>query len=132
MSERIPERLPPEWLPDPVAPPGDEEDAPVWEWRLRRLVAAAEPRLARLRARETPWWSGLAAWWRPVTAAAVAAAAALILGLRLAPERLEAPPRGTLALSAVVSEGEPAALWIAVGSEADPVLALLALEGEAR
>ncbi len=131
MTDPIPDPLPREWLPD-AAGPARPEDPQVWEERLQRLVAAAEPRLARLRAREAPWWASLAGWWRPAGGLALAAAAALALVLLRGPApgpRAGAPV--SLALGAIASEGDPAVFWTtATGREANPVLALVVLGEE--
>lgn len=125
--------LPPEWLPGPV--PSDE-DAAYWHQRLERLMDEAEPVLERFR-RPTrtavPWWHALGLWWRPAVAgtAGLAAAAVLVAALAGEPtpeERQPAPDPGAAVLSVVVSGGDPVALWSAAGVNADPTLALLALE----
>lgn len=126
--------LPPEWLPDPV--PSDEEVA-YWHERLERLMDAAEPVLERYR-RPTrtvvPWWSALQLRWRPAVAGTggLAAAAVLVAVLAFGPELERHPPTpadpAATVLSAVVSGGDAVALWSAVGANADPTLALLALE----
>lgn len=125
-NKKLPAPLPRHWLPDATHPPGSDDS--IWEDRLQRLMDAAEPGLSSLRTHGSPWWAVLGAWWRP-TAVLAAAAVALVVLLPTAPASLE-HPRGALALAAAVSEGEPAALWTALGSEADPVLALIVLEGE--
>lgn len=132
MSTRddIPDPLPREWLPDSTVPP--EEDVTYWEGRRQALMAEAEAVLAEYR-RPRPSWSSwleaLASRWRPAAAGALAVAASAVLALALGGGRTPpAPNPGSVVLSAVVSEGEPAALWTAEGVEADPTLALLALE----
>lgn len=132
-DDRMPDPLPESWLPEPAIDAEDEADR---EARVRRIMASAEPRLREL-ARRGPMadpstapagagWLDLGRWWRP--AAVLAAAAALVLLLtRPAPPEV-APPAGSAALGAVVTEGEPASLWEAAGSEAHPVLALIALD----
>lgn len=124
--------LPEGWLPGPSGPPAD---APEWEARVQRIVAAAGPRLERRRERAErgaagragrAWWAELGLLLRP--AAGLAAAAALLLVL-LGPSPSPAgDPSASSTLAAVASGGDPAALWRAAGAEADPVLALIALE----
>lgn len=139
MTHATPDPLPPEWLPDPVGPPsgGDSEG---WDRRLRELMSAAEPRLAELAGgsarAETPraaagTWTLLAARWRAVVGAAALAAAALTLVVRVlpAPSSSAAPATGTLSLTAMAGEGTAAALWQGLGSEADPTLAQIVLQG---
>lgn len=128
MTEHVPEPLPREWLPAPLGPAG--ADAAPWEARLQRLAAAAGPALARLRARPLPWWSVLAARWKPLAGAAAATAAGLTLVLYLTASPAPRPAAGAPTISAVVSGGEPAALWAALGAQADPALALIALNGD--
>jgi hypothetical protein len=133
MNEHTRDPLPREWLPDAVGPahPGDEA---LWEARLYRLAAAAEPALARLRTPAIPWWNVLAAWWRPLVSAAAlgTAAAALTLLLYVPPRGAATAPAGTATLSAMVGDGQPAALWAGLGAKADPALALIALQGGER
>ena len=133
MTERTPDPLPREWLPDPVGPahPADEAS---WEARLRRLTVAAAPALARLRTPPVPWWHVLAAGWKPLVSAAALgmAAAGLVLLLRTAPSGSVALPAGTATLSVVAGDGQPAAIWAAAGVKADPALALIALQGGER
>lgn len=125
--------LPPEWLPDPV--PSDEDTA-YWHQRLERMMDEAEPALERYRSpgrTAGPWWSALELRWRPAVAGAagLAAAAVLVAVLAVGPElrdRLPAPDPAAMVLSAVVSGGDPVAMWSAAGVNADPTLALLALE----
>lgn len=124
MNDRMEDPLLREWLPDPTSSPSGD-DLQFWEWRLQRLMAAAEPRLQQLR-QPRPWWSVLGALWRPAAVAAVTAAAALVF---LVPAGREPLPSGTLALNVVATEGSPAGLWAGLGGEAEPVLALIALEG---
>jgi len=127
MSEHIPEPLPPEVLPHPTAPATDDA---LWDHRLASLMRAAEPALAELR-RDTPrWWEILAAWWRPAAAVAGAAAALLVIVLGTVRPGDE-HDTGAVALAVAASDGAPAVLWAALGSEADPVLAAIALEGGA-
>jgi hypothetical protein len=132
VSRPTPDPLPRSWLPEPEAPaqPGGEA---LWEARLRRLTAAAQPALARLRARPVPvpWWSALAAWWRPLVASAALAAAAAGLVLGVQPVARPAPGAsvGIATLSALAGNGDPAALWAGLGAHVDPALALLASNG---
>lgn len=129
MRREIPDPLPADWLPKPAAPrvPDDPE---VLDIRIRRLMAAAEATLARFRAGEIPWWAVLARHTRPAAAAALAAAAGLLVALGLGGASQWAEPENDLVLVAAASEGNPAALWSAMGTEADPVLALIALATE--
>jgi hypothetical protein len=125
MSNHESEPLPRSLLPDATAPASDEA---LWEDRLQTLMRAAEPALAELR-RETPrWWELLAAWWRPAAGLVGAAVAALLIVVATAAPRGERAP-GAVALAAAATDGAPAALWTALGSQADPVLAAIALEG---
>lgn len=134
-DDRMPDPLPEGWLPQPTTGTGH---GPPWEERVRRIVAAAEPRLRELertgRAAPPPagptvsGWREVGRWWRPAAALAAAAVLALFLA-RPAPPEAEAS-RGSPALAAAASDGEPASLWDAAGSEAHPVLALIALEEE--
>lgn len=133
--ERV-DPLPEAWLPEPFGPP---DDAPEWEARVRRIVAAAEPRLERLRERAEPgagegtagrrgrsWWADLGLLLRPAAGLAAAAGLVLVL-LEPAPSPTE-DAAASSTLAAVATGGEAAALWRAAGAEADPVLALIALE----
>jgi hypothetical protein len=142
MKRTTPDPLPPEWLPDPVGPvSGGDSDA--WDRRLRELMNAAEPRLAEL-ARQgadrpaarvaTPWWTLLAARWRAVVGAAVLAAAALALVVRVlpAPSASAARSPGAFSLTAMAGQGSAAAVWQGLGSEADPTLAQIVLQGASR
>lgn len=129
MDREIPDPLPSEWLPKPSAPrvPDDPE---VLDIRIRRLMTAAEPTLARFRTGAIPWWAMLARHTRPAAAAALAAAAGLLIALGLGRANPSAEPETDLVLVVAASDGSPAALWSAMGAEADPVLALIALETE--
>jgi hypothetical protein len=132
MTEHTPDPLPRPWLPDPVGPAHPADEA-LWEARLHRLTAAAEPALARLRAPARPWWSVLAAWWRPLASAAALGAAGAGLALLLATPGGGTPPTtGAATLGAVVGDGQPAALWVGFGARADPARALIALQAGAR
>ena len=133
MTERMPDPLPREWLPDPVGPAHPIDEA-SWEARLQRLTMAAAPALARLRTPMVPWWDVLAAWWKPLVSAAALgmAAAGLALLLRAAPGGNGAMPAGTATLSAVVGDGQPAARWAAMGAKAAPARARLAERGGER
>jgi hypothetical protein len=138
MSKKIPDRLPADWLPEPVAPASG--DAAAWQHRLDRLMSVAEPTLAELaRTATSPgpacrpaapsWWQLLAARWRPALSAAALAAAALLLALRLLPVTPATSTPTAFALTAVAGAGEPAALWQAMGAEAEPTLARIVLQG---
>ncbi|MFQ6046830.1 MAG: hypothetical protein ACE5PT_10830 [Gemmatimonadales bacterium] len=130
MNDRIPDPLPREWLPEAVAPRGST-DRELWEVRLRRLMRSAEPRLERLGSLGAPWWTLLAAWWKPTLGMAGAAAVILALLVSTVTGGAPAAPEGSPTLAAVAGDGEPAALWIGLGGDADPVLAAIALEGNA-
>lgn len=142
MTQQTPDPLPPEWLPDPVGPAsgGDPED---WDRRLRTLMSAAEPRLAELarsrqRSREpriaAGWWTSLMGRWRALVGAAALAAAGLALVVRVlpGPSSSVAPAAGALSLTAMAGGGTAAALWQGLGSEADPTLAQIVLQGASR
>ncbi|MBI4421972.1 MAG: hypothetical protein HY560_14200 [Gemmatimonadetes bacterium] len=128
MKERsedgAPQALPRDWLPDPHP----SEDAPVWDTRARRIMAAAGPELRRLKGRrsaaEVSWWSMMALWWK--SAAAVAAVATALL-LVQRPAAFPEPPPGSIPLGLIAADGEPVTLWGALGIQADPVLALIAI-----
>lgn len=125
-----------EWLPRPRPP----ADAPEWETRTRRILAAAEPVLRELEAAGDgapvadddvlPWPMLLGSWWRPTAGLAAAAILALLfLGSPRTDSGAQASERIYLGL--VAADGAPDALWAALGIEADPVLAALVLdEGE--
>jgi hypothetical protein len=120
-----PRPLPRGWLPDPQPPEGTL----VWEARTRRIMAAAVLELQRFRSRrsaaEVTWWSVMAQWWKPAAAVAAASVALLLLIGRsaVAPE----PRPGSIALGLVASDGEPVTIWRALGIQADPVLAQIAI-----
>jgi hypothetical protein len=122
-----------------------EEDVAYWRLRLERLMEEADPVLERYRRpSEAPasaavsWWQALSLWWRPAVAGAMGLAASIVLVVGLGSGRAPAGPPGAepdpaaLVLSALASGGEPAALWQRAGIEADPLLALLALEPASR
>jgi hypothetical protein len=121
--------LPREWLPEAVAP----EDAAEWQVRLERIVAAAEPTLRGFgpptSVTEMPWSTALGGWWKP--AAALAGAAAALLFMLDMPESHGRGSQNTLPLSVAAAEGEPFALWDGFGIDADPALALIALQEQA-
>ncbi|MGH7477662.1 MAG: hypothetical protein ACRELD_15455 [Longimicrobiales bacterium] len=95
-------------------------------------MAAADPELRRLRNRpaalDASWPSVMGLWWKPVAALAAAATALLLLVGR--PASLPAPAQDSLALSLIAAEGDPVTLWGAFGIQADPVLALIAFQGQ--
>lgn len=93
-------------------------------------MAAAAPRLAELQQVRTPWWEILGAWWKPIAGATVFATAGLVLLLAISDSAPGTRPSATLALSAVVGQGDPAVIWAGLGEDVDPVLALIVLEGE--
>lgn len=125
-ADRASRPLPREWLPDPHPPEG----APVWDARTRRIMAAAGPEIQRLGSRRSAagatGWSGIGLWWKP--AAALAAAATTLLLLTGRPAEVSEPPPGSIPLSLVASEGDPVALWEALGIRAHPVLARIAIQ----
>lgn len=128
-NDDMPRPLPRDWLPE-AAP---SESDPRWEFRAQRIVAAAEPSLRGLgewRYVVDAWSTRLGAWWKPAAVLATAAAALFVVldpsGIR------EASDHGSLPLSVVAAEGEPFALWEAAGIDADPVLALIAMQASAR
>ncbi|HUF51003.1 MAG TPA: hypothetical protein VMN60_09235 [Longimicrobiales bacterium] len=122
-SENTIPPLPRDLLPDATAP----ANAPGWQDRLERIVALNEPQLQRLRAQnEMHWSTQLGHWWK-AAAAIVLAATALLLAL----ERPAARGQTELPLSVMAADGEPFAIWTGVGLEADPVLALIALQERA-
>lgn len=116
------------WLPDPVPP---EED-PEWGRRVARILVAAEPRFARMaggtpQATET-WLSEMGGWWRPVAAFAAAAVAFLLFVTEAPRPGTDAIEPDAMVLTILASNGDPAAIWAALGVPADPVLALLTFE----
>lgn len=121
--------LPRDWLPDPVGP-ARARDSAVWATRLERLLAAAEPGLARLRRRRAAWWVGVAEWWRPIAATAGLAAATLVVFLYLGTGVPSIPTRESPALAAIAGEGDMTAVLARLGVGTDPVVALAALEGD--
>lgn len=128
-SEGMPRPLPRDWLPEATPP----DDHPYWEARADRIIAAAEPSLRRRGERsvgDATWSTRLGSWWKPAAVIATAAAALFIL---LDPiGRLEESSEGSLPLNVMAAEGEPFALWNAAGIDADPVLALIAMQEPAR
>ena len=129
MSRKTPEPLPSDWLPEPRTRV-ELDDPEILESRIRRLVAAAEPTLASYRTGELAWWQALIQYWQPATAAALAGAIAAVLLLGPEGQSPGAPPTNDLVLTAAATDGDPAALWMAIGEQADPVLALIALAEE--
>jgi hypothetical protein len=120
-----PRPLPRDWLPAPQPPEG----APVWEARTRRIMGAAGPELRRLArgrsAAEVTWWSVMAVWWKPAAAlGAVSTALLLLIGRPAVPPE---PPPGSILVELVASGGDPVTLWRALGIQADPVLAQIAI-----
>lgn len=116
------------WLPDPIQP----EDHPEWDRRTARILAAAEPGLARSAGRPATateaWLYELGGWWRPVAALAAAAVAFLLLVTENPRPGPNATEPDAMALTILASDGDPTAIWAALGVPADPVLALLTLE----
>lgn len=128
-NDDTPRPLPSDWLPE-AAP---TESDPRWEFRAQRIVAAAEPSLRRLGDRPSvvdAWSTRLGAWWKP--AAALATAAAALFVVLDPPGTREEFDHGSLPLSVVAAEGEPFVLWEAAGIDADPVLALIAMQEPAQ
>lgn len=133
-NEQVPDPLPRDWL--PASPVPSEEDEAYWAARLQSLMAEAEPVLAEHRvprARRVSWLEALGVRWRPAVGGAFALAASLVLALVVGAGRTgHGEPRpaqpGSVVLAAIVSGGEPAALWQGAGVHADPTLALMALE----
>lgn len=124
-----PEPLPREWLPESPVPP--EEDEMYWESRFQRLIAEAEPALAEIRRPPRTgltWLEALVLHGRAALAGGLALATSAVLVLALGVGRRSAPDGRSLLLRAVASEGEPAALFGGPGVDADPTLALIALE----
>ena len=130
-----PDPLPGEWLPPAQA----DSASPVWESRIQRIVAAAEPGLREPAARrggtharrpvsvEADWADVLGNWWRQAVAATAVAAASVLLSMATASGGEAGGTDGVLRLLA--SGGDPGVLWESSGGQADPVLALLVLEG---
>ncbi|MEX2048541.1 MAG: hypothetical protein WEB90_03090 [Gemmatimonadota bacterium] len=94
-------------------------------------MAATDRKWARLELRgtggEPSWLSEVGSWWRPAAALAAAAVAVLLWSdphIRTEPAHTAAE----MALGLVASDGDPVALWAALGVSADPVLALLTFE----
>lgn len=114
--------LPREWLPDPLPPAGDAS----WAEGVARLMSRATPELAKRGAYgpAPPWWAGLELWLRPATGLAAASLAILLLA---PPPEADPPPARDLTLELLAAQGDPTALWSAVGVQADPVLATLTL-----
>jgi len=130
-GQPLAEPLPQEWLPE-ASPPSHD---PIWETRTRRIMARSAPELSRLANRkpaavpsptDQPWWAELERLWKPATALAVAASALLVLVDRPAP--LASASSDAIALGLMASDGDPVAIWEAFGTQAHPVLAILALE----
>lgn len=128
-ADRTPRPLPREWLPDRQPPEG----APAWHARVERIMAAAGPELRRLGSRrstaELTGRSRMGSWWKPAAALAAVSTALLLLVGR--PAASPEPPPGSIALALVASEGDPVTLWGAFGIQADPVLALIAVQEQA-
>lgn len=139
-DHRFEDPLPREWLPGPVPAEGAGE----WEALARRIGTAASPSLGRLSGGEvtaapTPddlrpgvagsddaWLAQLAAWWKPAAAFAAAAAIVLLITDRMLP--VDDASHGSLPLALMAAHGDPAVLLRGMGVDADPVLALIALQ----
>jgi len=117
-----------QWLPTGLPPAAH----PVWEARVSRTLVATESAMVRLEhgflTGEGSWWWEMGRWWQPAAVLAAAAIALLItVSDREVPGSGDDPAHG-VALTLIASEGDPVALWEALGIPADPVLALLTLE----
>lgn len=125
-NDHAPRPLPRDWLPDATPP----DAAAEWAVRVQRIMAAAEPALAKLGNRDDSsdagWPVELGSFWRP--AAAVATAATLLLVVADKPRAVRESGYDGLPLSLMAAEGQPVALWEGLGIDADPVLALIALQ----
>ena len=129
MNNDVPDPLPPEWLPAPTASP-TSDDAEVWEDRIGRLMAAAEPTLARYRVATLPRWGSARQRWNLVVGSALAAAASLAVSLGLGAPTPAAAPSNDLVLVAAVSESDPTLFRDAINAETDPVLGMITVVGE--
>ncbi len=120
--------LPKEWLPEPL-PPADDS---IWEVRTAAILSAATPELRRLGVRDEagaqPWVLELGRWWAPSGVLAAAAILVLYFSIESPVREAQTPSMGGTALQFIASDGDPVALWAALGVRADPVLALLTLE----
>lgn len=138
MTDRMPDPLPAEWLPEPAGP-AEGGEPELWDRRLRSLMSAAAPELERLAgsaqpgatgpARWTAWWTLLAVRWRPALSAAALAAAVLVALLRVLPvPTAAAGTADAFTLTAVAGDGTAAAVWQGLGAQADPTLAQIVLQ----
>lgn len=128
MNEKSHDPIPEELLPKSAV---DGGDSPLWESRVQNLMSAAGPMLAEYRTEPVQWWAALAERWRPRLAVALAAAAAFTIAVHLALPAPASRYESSLPLATVLGEGEnTATLWSIANSEADPVLALVILEGD--
>lgn len=118
--------LPRSWLPVPLPSAAD----PAWDDRVEGIMAAAAPELHSLaRKRSTGavrQWSGIEAW--SVPAVAIAAASVALMLIVKGPKNLRDAPPGSIPLGLIAAGGNPAILWSSLGIEADPVLALIAVQ----
>jgi hypothetical protein len=136
MSERFEDRaadpLPRDWLPSPQPP----EESPEWEAKVERIMAAVDSEAYELEERpgsvSSAGWRAFGRWWKPA-----AALAAAVVSLFIAMERPGASPDPTpsaLPLDLMVRAGDPVAAWEAsleaFGIQADPVLAIIAFQGQ--
>jgi len=130
LGNQAPGPVPREWLPEAMPPEGH----PVWELKVARIMATAGAELGRLAdgagASRASWLSEMGNWWRP---AAALAAAALALLATVDDPRSASPaiPPQAVSLGLIVADGNPTALWAALGVPADPVLAILVFEDHA-
>ena len=129
MNSDLPDPLPSEWLPDPVAPSGPD-DPDVWDGRIAELMAAAEPALERYQATHRLRWGATGRGWRWAAATTLAAAASLVIALGWGTVASPGVAQNSLVLVAVASESDPALFWAAINAETDPVLGLITLEGQ--
>lgn len=120
------EPLPSKWLPEGLPERGDV----VWDTRATRILGALDLEWSRadVHGPGLSWLSEMGRWLRPATVLAAAAAALLILAGDRTPGSEVRPRPDALAMSLVAADGDPVAIWAALGVSADPVLALLTLE----
>lgn len=118
--------LPREWLRDGHPPESD----PIWDTKAARITAIASSELLTLSGRRSAvaptGWASIAPWWKPVAVLAAASVTLLLLVGRSAAGRNAG--RESVALGLVASNGDPATLWGALGVQADPVLAQIAIQ----
>jgi len=117
-----PEPLPRDWLPAALPPEGDA----FWDAGIAGILVATELHTGTA---VPSWLSEMGRWWQPTATLAAAAVVALLFVVAGSPP-LESPgePSDGLALMMIAADGDPVALWAALGVPADPVLALLTLQ----